>query len=207
MRRTRVLWLCLLFCLCLFCKLAHADSIPIDPDIQVNDPTCDSGCTNVTAGTPFTFSSNPSGGGTTNFRLNGSGFFTLDIETVGAFAVNCFSNAFGNCTSKVIGGVTDIYLSGCVEGPCLLGDGSIFDIDLDNVVLAEGGGCVLNTDRTCETPTPGTGNWGANHSFTAIGGNFADATTPFISAPEPSSFFLLCTGAAAVGLRRRMMKA
>jgi PEP-CTERM motif len=205
MRQTRVLWLCLLFCL--FCTFAYADSIPIDPDIQVNDPSCDSGCTNVTAATPFTFSSNASGGGTTNFRLNGSGFFTLDIETVGTFAVNCFSNAFGSCTSKVIGGVTDIYLSGCSDSPCLRGDGSIFDIDLDNVILSEGGGCALSTDGTCQTPTPGTGSWSAIQSFTAIGGNFADATTPFISAPEPSSFFLLCTGAAAGALRRRMIKA
>lgn len=211
MRRTRVLWLCLLFCI--FCRLAHADSIPGDPGIQVDDPTCpQSGCTNVTAGTLFSFSSNAAGGGTTDFQLNGDiGFRTLDIETAGTFPmksdVQCFSNAFGSCTVTFLNGVTDIYLSGCVnEVTCgIPADGRVFDIDLDNIVSADTPGAVCDPNTGICT-TPDVGGWGANRSFSAIGGNLADVTTPFVSAPEPSSLFLLCTGAAAAALRRRMAK-
>jgi hypothetical protein len=215
MRQTRVLWLCLLFCcFCLFCRFAHADSIPGDPGIQVDDPTCpESGCQSVTAGSLFSFSSNAAGGGTTDFQLNGTvGFNTLDIETVGTFPMTsdvvCRSNAFGSCNVTFLDGVTDIYLSGCIiEGPCgIPADGRVFDIDLDNIVSANTAGAVCdNSTGICTTPD--VGGWGANRSFSAIGGqNVADATTPFVSAPEPSSLFLLCTGAAAVALRRRIVK-
>jgi len=214
MIRTPLLWLCFL---CLLCAgpLLRADNIP-DPDIQVDDPTCpESGCTNVTAGTFFTFSSNATGGGTTFFQLSTSsaGFSTLDIETAGIFGsttdVKCFTNVFGSCTVKFLGGVTDIYLSGCIEGPCI-SPGGIFDINLDTIAFDTAGnplppGCATSIGG-CPGITPGVGDWGANRSFTAIGGNFADVTTPFISAPEPSSFFLLCSGAAAVALRRKMVK-
>lgn len=200
MRRTSLLWLCLLFCF--FAGLAQADNVPVDPQMQVDDPTCpESGCVPVTFGQPFTFSSNATGGGTTFFQIQGdSGFSTLDIETAGTFAstsdVQCITNAFGNCTVTFLDGVTDIYLSGCIEGPCIQA-GGIFDIDLDNVQC---------DGSDCTAPDPGTGGWGANRSFAAIGGDSPDATTPFISAPEPSGFFLLCTGGAAVALRRRLIR-
>lgn len=214
MLRIRVSWLCLLFCFCC-APVLRASNIP-DPDIQVDDPICpESGCTPVSFGTPFTFSSDPAGGGTTFFQINAEsgGFSTLDIETAGIFGmttdVRCFSNAFASCTVNFLGGVTDIYLSGCVEGPCISA-GSVFDINLDTLAFDSEGnplpsGCQFSSNG-CPGITQGTGDWGANRSFMAIGGNFADVKTPFISAPEPSSLFLLCSGAAVVALRRRPMK-
>ena len=210
MRPTRLLWLC--FFLCFLAALAHADGLPpVDPQMQVDDPTCD-GCPTVVANTPFTFSSNAAGGGTSIFMVGGDiGFNTLDIETAGTFPsttdVQCFSNAFEGCNVSFLDGVTDIFLTRCVGEFCKSGLplGTVFDIDLDNVVFNSDG--VPQCDPTtgvCQT-TPGVGGWGSNRAFAAIGGNGPDATTPFISAPEPSSILLLCSGAAGfVGLRKRM---
>lgn len=213
MSPTRLLWLC--FFLCFLAALAHADGLPpVDPQMQVDDPTCD-GCPTVMANAPFTFSSNATGGGTSVFTVGGDiNFSTLDIETAGIFGsttdVQCFSNAFGSCTVKFLDGVTDIFLSGCVnEVTCGIPVGRAFDIDLDTIAFDTAGnplplGCQFSASG-CPAITPGVGDWGPNRSFTAIGGNGPDATTPFISAPEPSSILLLCSGAAGfVGLRKRM---
>lgn len=194
MLKNRGLWLC---CIIVFSLASlYADTVPGDPTMVVNDPTCD-GCQVVNALTPFTFSSNAAGGGTTVFQVNpnGPGFFSLDIETPGTFSstdlVNCSSNEF-NCTVSFLGDVTDIFFSQrtcdlaleCSPGGFPAGD--VFSVDLDN---------------------PGTvdvGGWGPNREFTAIANLTSAPTDPRISAPEPSSLFLLGTGAALLAGRKRM---
>jgi hypothetical protein len=215
MLKSRLLWV--FSVLVLSVATLHADGIPGDPVIQVDDPTCpQTGCTQVSALTPFTFSSNAAGGGTTVFQVNpdSQGFFTLDIETVGIFAnttdVQCFSNAFSQCHVNFLDGVTDIFLSNtCVvlEGPCPTGlaAGTVFDIDLDNLLLDPTTGQPIFHDGVAET-TEGVGGWGPNRGFNAIADLTTAPTTARISAPEPSSMLLLLTGAAALVARRKVVK-
>jgi hypothetical protein len=153
----------------------------------------------VNALTPFTFSSNAAGGGTTVFQVNpnGPGFFSLDIETPGTFSsidlVNCSSNEF-NCTVRFLGDVTDIFFTQrtcditieCSPGGFPAGD--VFSVDLDN---------------------PGTvdvGGWGPNREFTAIANLTTAPTSPFIQTPEPSSVLLWISGAATLVTRRKLVK-
>ena len=215
MARSRLFCLFLvLSCLPLVTR-AHADGTPADPDIQVNDPICDSTkpCAPLVGGTtgttPFTFFSNSTGGGTTTFEVdptNTSGFFSLDIEVAGAFNVtNCISNKFV-CTPTILGGtVTDMFFTeSCIEGSCTggFGPGDVFTIDLDNIVCSATG--------QCQTPNPGTGGWTINGvgglMFTAEANLSSAPTSPLIGAPEPSSIFLLCSGAALVATRRKLRR-
>ena len=213
MRQTRIFWLCCLFCFCC-APLLRADNIP-DPDIQVDDPTCTetSPCQSVSAGVPFSFSSGPNGGtapGTNNFIVSGNTPFSeLDIETVGSFSVGCFSNVYGSCTVRNLGGVTDIFLQGCFDDRgCGLPVGTPFSINLDNVLRDQAGNPICDpTTGVCQTGQAGVGGWGSNHAFEAIGGNnLTLLNTPFLTAPEPSSLFLLCSGGAAVALRRKLVR-
>src|SRR5690348_6251246 len=120
MKVNRLLWsLSILFVLC---ALAHADGIPDDPRMVVDDPECTDAtpCQTVDSQVPFTFQANATGGGTFNFLVNpdGPAFTTLNFETPGVFstteAVNCSSNEFVSCHVTFIGGVTNIFLS----NPC-----------------------------------------------------------------------------------------
>jgi len=213
MLRSRVLWLFSVIVLSV--ATLHADGIPGDPVIQIDDPTCpQTGCQQVSALTPFTFSSNATGGGTTVFQVNpdSAGFSTLDIETVGIFQnltdVQCLSNAFNHCSVSFLDGVTDIFLSNTcdvIEGPCAGGfaPGTVFDIDLDNLVLDSDGRPIFDQDHVAET-TQDVGGWGPNRGFNAIADLATAPTTARISAPEPSSIFLLLTGAAALVARRKL---
>jgi len=107
-----------------FGALAHADTVPVDPKMQVSDPTCGVGCTIVT-GTSFSFSSNVSGGGFLTFEnQSDSNWSSLLIETTGiaANSVNASSNLFSNPVLVYnIGDLLVIYFSGvsgpnCIEG-------------------------------------------------------------------------------------------
>ncbi|HET8826748.1 MAG TPA: PEP-CTERM sorting domain-containing protein [Terriglobales bacterium] len=215
MIKRHVLWL--FSVLVLSVATLHADGIPGDPVIQIDDPTCpQTGCQQVSAATPFTFSSNAAGGGTTVFQVNpdSAGFSTLDIETVGTFQnlsdVQCFSNAFNHCSVSFLNGVTDIFLfNTCqvIEGACPGGfaPGTVFDIDLDNLVLDSDGRPIFDQNGVAET-TQDVGGWGPNRGFNALAGLTTAPTTARISAPEPSSIFLLLTGAAALVARRKLLK-
>jgi len=212
MLKSRLLWL--FSVLLLSAAYVHADGI--DPVIQVDDPTCPpAGCAQVSSGVPFTFSSNAAGGGTTVFQVNAdsAGFTTLDIETVGTFPnksdVQCFSNEF-TCNVTFIDGVTDIFLTANTfcDGVCStrggFPPGDIFAIDLDNL-FEPNGVPIFDQSGVAET-TPGVGGWGPNRDFNALAGLTTAPTTARISAPEPSSVFLLFAGAAALAARRRIVR-
>ena len=215
MRRGQVLWaLIAVSFLSLSSVLAHADGIPGDPVMQVDDPTCGGveqpPCPIVFDTTPFTFMANAQGGGATSFKVDPTagtpGLFSLDIETLGTFAttsdVQCFSNVF-ECHVSFIGNntVTDIFLSENGDaGKFGLAPGAIFTIDLGNLATTN---CNPNTGPC---PTTTAGGWQANQLFTAQGDlPGGQPTTPLIPSPEPSSMFLLAAGAATLIGRKRML--
>ena len=192
MKSQRLFWAFSIFFV--LCGFAHADSIPGDPSMVVNDPTCD-GCQVVNALTPFTFTSNNAGGGTTVFRVNPNGpaFFSLDIETPGIFAstsdVQCSSNEF-DCTVRFLGDVTDIFFTQrFCDGECSPGGfpaGDVFSVDLDN------------------PGTPNIGGWGPDRPFSAIANLTSAPTEALISSvPEPSSLALFGAGIAVLAGRRK----
>ena len=214
MRRSQVLWaLIAVSFLSLSSVLAHADGIPGDPVMQVDDPTCGGveqpPCPIVGDNTPFTFMANAQGGGATSFEVDPTpgtaGLFSLDIETLGTFAttsdVQCFSNVFV-CHVSFIGNntVTDIFLSENGDaGKFGLAPGAIFTIDLGNLATTN---CDPNLGPC---PTTTAGGWQANQLFTAQGDLSSAPTTPLIPSPEPSSIFLLAAGAATLIGRKRIL--
>ena len=211
MRRSQVLLVLIAISFLSFSSVAaHSDSIPGDPVMQVDDPTCGGveqpPCPIVGDNTPFTFMANAQGGGATSFEVDPTadtaGLFNLDIETLGTFAttsdVQCFSNVF-ECHVSFIGNntVTDIFLSENGDaGKFGLAPGAIFTIDLGNLSTTN---CDPNT-TLCPTTT--AGGWQANQLFTAQGDLPNGApTTPLIPSPEPSSMFLLAAGTTVLWRR------
>jgi hypothetical protein len=193
-----------------FSAFAHADSIPGDPVIQVDDPTCGGveqpPCPIVSALTPFPFFANSSGGGATSFETDPTqpGIRTFDVETLGTFtstsAVQCFSNVF-TCNVTFIGNntVTDIFFSRCSDCSALT-PGAIITIDLGNLASTD---CDPSLGH-CQTTTGG--GWQANQAFVGETGLTTAPLAPLISSPEPSSIFLLAAGSAALFGRRKFLK-
>lgn len=211
MLKIRLLWLLSVLLLCVGPVFADG----VDPVIQIDDPTCPpAGCTQVFSETPFPFSSNDTGGGTTVFQVspNSAGFTTMDIETVGTFGdttsnVQCFSNEF-SCNVTFIDGVTDIFLTRFCDGDVCSGGfapGDIFDIDLDNLVLNSDRRPIFDSNGVAET-TDGVGGWGPDRVFSAVANLTSAPTTPRISAPEPSSALLLFAGVGALFARRKLLR-
>lgn len=203
--------------------LAHADSVPGDPVMQVDDPQCSANPTTVSAGTIFNFSAGAAnsptpGGGCTafaaaNFELAPT-ITSLDIETFDPnitdpnTQVNCLSNAFGSCTAKLLtGGVLDIFLTtNCGGDTCGTGiaPGQIFSINLSNLALSDG---VPIPDGNGGFETVSEGGWIDGEGFSGIADpSGGDATTPFITTPEPSSLFLLASGIAALSRTKKLAK-
>ena len=220
MSKNRFLWL--LSVVLLSAAYVHADGI--DPVIQVDDPQC-SGTQVVTPGQIFSFSAGAAntpnaGGGCTGFvaagnvDTRGTAITSLDIEAIAPnitdpiTQVTCLSNVFQSCQARVINGVLDIYLTTvCGEGcPPGITPGTPFSINLSDLLLIEG-------QRQQDPNDPGafqtipTGSWIAGQPFSAIADpSGGQPTTPFLTAPEPSSVFLLLTGVAAIAARRRLVK-
>lgn len=210
----RVLWLCTV--LLLSAAYVHADGI--DPVIQVDEPQC-KGTQVVTPGQIFNFSAGAAntpnaGGGCTGFvvasnpDIRGTAVTSLDIEAIAPNITNrsqvtCLSNTFG-CQVNLLSGVLDIFLS-CAD--CSgIAPGQVFSINLSDLLLIDG-------QRQPDTNGDGgfqtipTGSWIPGQSFSAIADpSGGQPTTPFLTAPEPSSIFLLFTGVVAIAARRRIVK-
>lgn len=193
---------------------AHADSVPGDPVIQIDDPTCGGelqpACPVVGDGTPFFFQANGQGGGAMSFEVDPTpgtpGIFSLDIETFGVFEttrdVQCFSDAF-ECSVSFIGDgtVTDIFLTENGDaGKNGFAPGTIFTIDLGNLASTD----CDPTQGLC--PTTEGGGWQANQVFRAQGDLSTAPTDPLITAPEPSSVFFLTTGTLLLLGKRKMFR-
>jgi hypothetical protein len=213
MLKSRLLWLCSV--LLLSAAYVHADGI--DPIIQVDEPQC-TGTQVVTPGQIFTFSAGAAdspnaGGGCTGFvaasniDTRGTAITSLDIEAIAPnitdpTQVTCLSNTFG-CQVNLLSGVLDIYLSVCGDcGQRGIAPGEIFSINLSDLLL-------VNVDPVSDGnggfETIPTGSWIAGQQFSAIADR-SFSTTPFLSAPEPSSVFLLLGGIGALGARRKLFK-
>ena len=145
---------------------------PIDPRIIV------SGAGDATAVTTpvFTFMSDPSGGGVLSFiNDTRSDWFSLDffVALPQGSPIACSSPLYSLCefTSTNIPGTTQ----------------ATFDIGFDNPVgkgLLPGETFTINLDNTGSV-VDGSGNWGADNTFTAA-----------VNLPEPASWLLLASGMA-----------
>jgi hypothetical protein len=182
-----------------FGALAHADTVPVDPKMQVSDPTCGVGCTIVT-GTSFSFSSNVSGGGFLTFEnQSDSNWSSLLIETTGiaANSVNASSNLFSNPVLVYnIGDLLVIYFSGvsgpnCIEG-CFPGIPNTSDQNVFTINLNDDIGEFANTDPN------GSGGWGPNLAFTG------DANVPAPPVPEPATLTLMVAGLGAFMAKKKL---
>ncbi len=176
-------------------RIARADGAPpVDPDIDVSDPTCgEFSCPGV--GLTFSFSSNAAGGGSTTLQnASGQSWFSLLIETgsnpfnVPANTVVCTTNAFLNCqVFNLGGGITAIFLSGV---------STVTDTLLTESFtaggIANGANFTINLNDTGLT----TGSWGANREFDAT----ANASSP---VPEPATLTLLGIGLGALLAKRK----
>lgn len=189
MRSSRLLWLC--FLVCFLGGFAHANTLPPgDPMMQVDDPTCTPTAGNtqtITAGQIDAFTT-PDGNGCFGFQMVGNASFTtLDIQVndTSFTSIVCTSNGFlCNHTTLDNDTVTDLFFTECPD--CNKNGfpaGAFFTVDLS------------------------PGGWNPN-TFYIEANLTAPADGPNLSqqyAPEPSSVFLLCTGAAGLfGLRKRI---
>ena len=229
MKSSRLLWVVVAcFFLSFSTVFAHADSVPGDPVMQVDDPQC-TGTQVVTPGQIFTFSAGgpgpTAGGGCTGFvaaagnvDTGGQTITSLDIQTFDPnitdpkTQVTCLSNAFAGCQATPLsGGVVDIFLTQCsltVES-CGKGiaPGQNFSINLSNLLLDESGNRISDPNDPGAFETQSGGGWIVGEEFAGIADpTGGDATTPFITAPEPSSLFLLATGIAALGRMKKLLK-
>jgi hypothetical protein len=192
-------FVCVAVLLMWFGDLAHADTAPVYPKMQVGDPTCGVECTIVT-GTSFTFSSNVSGGGFLTFENESdSSWSSLLIETTGIAAntVNASSNLFSNPVLVYnIGDLLVIYFSGvsapgCEEG-CFPGIPNISDQNVFTINLNDDIGEFPNQDPN------GSGGWGPNLAFTG------DANVPAPPVPEPATLTLMVTGLGAFLAKKKL---
>jgi hypothetical protein len=179
------------FLLCLLSGFAYANSVPGDPMMVVDDPSCTPTAANtqtISAGTssgPIESFTSPDGSGCFGFQIVGNNAFTtLDIQVNQTYAsIVCSSNGF-LCTPTTLddGSVTDLFFTECPDcGKNGFPVGALFAVDLS------------------------PGGWGANTFY--IEANLpAPADNPNLSqafAPEPSSVLLLSTGVIALaGLRK-----
>jgi hypothetical protein len=198
LRSLRFILLAILFTVS--ASLAHADGVPVDPKMQVSDPSCGDGCTSLT-GTSFTFSSNANGGGFLTFENDSDASWTsLLIEATGiaADAVNASSTLFSNPAQVYnIGDLLVIYFSGvsgpgceieCFNGIPNLSDENVFTINLNDDVNE-----VANLDPS------GSGGWGAGLAFDAS----ANVPAP-TNVPEPATLTLMAVGLGAFLVKKKI---
>ena len=188
-----------LFLLLVSAVVVHADSLPADPKMVVNDPICEESCITPVLETMFTFMSNGNGGGFLTFQNESSvNWTTLLIKTgnipfpVPADTITCQSNAFETCqVVNVGGGVTAMFLSGTGGGGEELDfngipNGVVFTINLND-----------NVDGVPNFNPNGSGGWGANRAF------FATANATGV-VPEPASLTLLGLGMCALAAKYKL---
>jgi len=185
-----------LFLLLVSAVVVHADSLPADPKMVVNDPTCEESCITPILETMFTFMSNGNGGGFLTFQNESNvNWTTLLIKTgnipfpVPADTITCQSNAFQTCqVVDVGGGVTAMFLSGLnsEEGFNGIPNGIVFTINLNDDI-----------DGVPNFNPNGSGGWGANRAF------FATANVTGV-VPEPASLTLLGLGMCALAAKYKL---
>jgi hypothetical protein len=205
-----------------FSALAHADSVPIDPQMDVSDPQCPSGTgsgcpTNVGPNQGFQITVNATGGGifmgTNESASDSSGtwnslLFTFNNAGVGP--ISCTSGAGGHApfqspcsqSTEAGGTVTDLFYTACFGDSCASGitNNDIFTVNLNDLLA----GVFLPT-----------GSWPVGLVLTAYpnqnpgqevrpSGGFVTLTA--VPTPEPATLTLLGIGIGALAARRKFRK-
>jgi PEP-CTERM motif len=197
-------------------SLAHADGIPVDPQMDVSDPFCPSesgsGCpTNVNEGQGFMFTVGPNGGGIfmgTNEDSQWNSLLFTFPSLPPTMVISCTSSGTGDnpapfaspCTQQedpFNDGLTDLIYTtsgeSCgIESFCPgIPVGEIFTINLNDTGLS-------------------TGSWPVGTTFTAFP-NQVRSLTSFVtltsaSVPEPGTITLLGAGLVALVAKRRFRR-
>lgn len=189
---------------------AHADGVPVDPQMDVSDPQCPSstgsGCpTNVTEGQGFRFTVGPSGGGifmgTNEDSQWSSLLFTFASLSAGMTIT---------CTSGAGGGIAP-FASPCTQ------QGDPFNSNLTDLIYNTTGsscdtefgcpGIAFGEIFTINLNDPGlsTGSWPVGLQFTAYPNENRSLTSfaTLTSMPEPGTLTLLGIGLGALAAKRR----
>jgi hypothetical protein len=197
--------------------VVRADGLPVDPKMDVSDPTCTTeSCPNpVGPNQGFQFTVVPNSPGST---VGGGVFMATNNSAIGDFngqwnsllftfatsdiSISCTSGAGGNapflspCTqsTEADGTITDLfYTNSCIEGPCPSGitPNDIFTISLNDLGVTTGSWPVGLTFTAYPNQLPG-------HEVTPSGG-FVTLT----AMPEPATLTLLGIGIGALLAKQR----
>ena len=177
-----------------FAAFAHADGLPVDPQMIVSDPPCVESC-GTAVGTTFSFMSDTNGGGFFTFQnVSEENWSSLLITTgsdpfnVPAASVTCSTNAFLSCqASDLAGGITAMFLSG-------------LNTDIHGILIFDSFTINLNDDGPTDVSPTGSGGWsnvgGDVRTFDAS----ANVANP---VPEPATLTLMGAGLGALLAKKK----
>jgi hypothetical protein len=174
--------------------LAHADGVPVDPQMDISDPPCSGdGCPSIVgANQGFQLTTVNGGGVFEGTNQTGVLWFALDIAllgpTVAANTITCSAPGLYACTvvQNEIGNATDITFNNDCSGCAGIPTNETFFVDLNST----------------------NGNWPISEMFEGRYNNtsptFFQTLTPVAPLPEPGTITMLGVGLAALMAKRKL---